>query len=345
MKNPVFCFCASLGFVFALIVSGSGLAADPVKVTAFNFVRAESDHQMKGYAERAGGVGKLKHLRDFYPVDPLKQTTIRGNRDTLYSMGVFDLTSPVTIIKPDAPERFQSMMVVNQDHSAMETRHEGGAFTLTQENVGTRYAWVLFRTFAHPDDPADIKAAHALQDEIVVKQASRGRLELPNWDAQSRLKVRGLLNELGLLSITDFKGFFGDKESLDPVKHLLGAAYGWGGNPEEAAMYAQVNPDRNDGETPYVLTVKDVPVNGFWSVTVYNADGFLEENEFGAYSFNNKTATPNEDGGFTIHFGGNPDAVNFLPISKGWNYTVRMYEPREEIRDGVWTFPPAVAAE
>ncbi|MEN8711892.1 MAG: hypothetical protein ABF326_06825 [Arenicellales bacterium] len=31
--------------------------------------------------------------------------------------------------------------------------------------------------------------------------------------------------------------------------------------------------------------------------------------------------------------------VNFLPISEGWNYAVRMYQPRKEVPDGSWTFP------
>ena len=153
-----------------------------------------------------------------------------------------------------------------------------------------------------------------------------------------------LLNELGTISITDFRGYFGEKEKLDPIKHLLGAAYGWGGNPEKAAMYYQVSPEKNDGKTAYVLTVKDVPVDGFWSVSVYNKDGFFQKNEYDASTFNNKTARPNSDGSYTIHFGGDPQAINFLPLTDGWNYTVRMYEPRQEVIDGDWVFPePQVA--
>jgi hypothetical protein len=46
----------------------------------------------------------------------------------------------------------------------------------------------------------------------------------------------------------------------------------------------------NDGTTNYRLTVKDVPVDGFWSVTVYTAEGYLEPNRYDAYSVNNITA-------------------------------------------------------
>ncbi len=330
----------------AVLAIGScppSLLAEPTKVTAFNFVRAESDDQMEKYADEAGGVGKIFHMREPWSVEPDQQPTIRGNRDTLYSMGVFDLTTPLVIVKPASPDRFQSMMMVSQDHSIPEMQHGSGTFTISQEQIGSRYVWVVFRTFADPNDPEDMKAAHALQDRIEARQDDPGKLELPDWDPQSRDEVRELLNQLGALSITDFRGYFGRKEKLDPIKHLLGAAYGWGGNPEKAAMYAQVTPEKNDGNTPYLLQVKDVPVDGFWSVTVYNADGFFEKNPYNAYSFNNKTAEPNTDGSFTIHFGGDPKAVNFLPLTDGWNYTVRMYQPRQEIIDGTWKFPAATA--
>jgi len=82
-------------------------------VNALNYVRAESDTQFKGYAAKAGGVGKFLNLREPYSVED--QTTIRGNRDTLYSVGVYDLTEPVTVVKPESPDRFQSLLVIDQD--------------------------------------------------------------------------------------------------------------------------------------------------------------------------------------------------------------------------------------
>jgi hypothetical protein len=68
---------------------------------------------------------------------------------------------------------------------------------------------------------------------------------------------------------------FGKKEELDPVYWLLGAALGWGGLPAEAATYANAVPEKNDGKTPYTLTVTDVPVYGFWSVTLYDDKGYM----------------------------------------------------------------------
>jgi hypothetical protein len=76
-------------------------------------------------------------------------------------------------------------------------------------------------------------------------------------------------------------------------------------------------------------------VDGFWSISVYNEKGFFEKNNLNAYSLNNLTAKPNEDGSFTVQFGGcDGKAPNCLPIMPGWNYTVRVYRPRKKILDG-----------
>ncbi len=43
---------------------------------------------------------------------------------------------------------------------------------------------------------------------------------------------------------------------------------GWGGNPARDATYLAVTPAKNDGKTVHRLTVKDVPVDAFWSISV-----------------------------------------------------------------------------
>jgi hypothetical protein len=135
-----------------------------------------------------------------------------------------------------------------------------------------------------------------------------------------------------------FERSFGAKGEVHPVRHLISTASGWGGLPDHEATYLNVNPGLPREE--YQLTVRDVPVDGFWSISLYNADGHFEPNDRGAYSVNNLTAARHEDGTVTIHFGGCGDGrPNCLPVTDGWNYLVRLYRPRAEILNGTWIFP------
>jgi hypothetical protein len=325
----------------SIIASAPGNAQDVVQVTADNYVRAESDFQMKGYIENFNCFGKFSHSRKPYDVD--NQVTVRGNRDTLYSFGVFDLRSPLTITLPDTKGRYQSLMIVSQDHSiwGLYGPKKG---TLTEDKVGTRYVLLTVRTFADPNDEKDMKAAYRLQDAVGVEQADIGKFEVPNWKKEEVEKMRETINVVAS-TVTDSSRMFGKKEELDPVYWMLGAALGWGGLPAEAASYVNVFPEKNDGKTPDTLTAKDVPVDAFWSVTLYDDKGWMPVNKYNAYSFNNVTAKKNKDGSITMHFGGDPKQPNFLPILPGWNYIVRLYQPKKEILDGTWKFPDPEAVE
>ncbi|MEJ8856260.1 DUF1254 domain-containing protein [Variovorax robiniae] len=313
-------------------------ATSAVPVTVDNFVRAESDTYVAALTKQGGGLGKLLHRREPASID--HQTVIRLNRDTFYSSGTFDLDAgPVTITMPDSGARYMALQVINEDHYTPNVYYGAGTYTLTRENVGTRYVVAAIRTLVDPNDPQDIQKVHGLQDAIKVSQKAPGTLELPNWDPVSQKKVRDALLVLAT-TIPDFKGAFGTKEQVDPVRRLVGAAAAWGGNPDKDATYLNFTPAKNDGSTVYKLSVKDVPVDGFWSVSVYNAAGYYEKNATNAYSLNNLTAKKSADGSIAIQFGGcDAQVANCLPIVKGWNYTVRLYRPRQEILSGAWKFP------
>lgn len=318
-----------------VLLNGSTAAASE-KVTVDNFVRAESDVTFGCYVEK-GAFGKILNMREPTPID--KQDVIRMNRDTIYSMGVFDLNEPVTIVKPETAGRFQSMQVINQDQYTLAVEYDPGEYTFTRDKIGTRYVMVIFRTFIDANDPADVKAANVLQDKIEVHQKSPGKFTIPDWDEATLKEMRDAINVLAATK-TSTKGMFGDKSQVDPIDHLLGTAFGWGGNPESAAVYDNVVPEKNEGQTPYILTIpKEVPVDGFWSITIYNAKGFMQENDLNAYAVNDVTAKKNPDGTVTVHFGGDSSKPNYLPITPGWNYIVRMYRPKQAVIDGTWTFP------
>jgi hypothetical protein len=329
---------ASLFLIFLPAVArAQAPSANTVPVTIENFNRAESDNYLATNAKEAG-LGKLNNNREPASVD--NQTVIRLNRDTLYSFGVFDLAAgPVTITLPDAGKRFMSLQVINEDHYVPFVAYDSMPHTLTEANVGTRYVLVAIRTLVDPNDPKDLDEVHKLQDSIKVSQKDAGNLELPNWDQASLKEIRDALLVLAKHT-SDFSHAFGAKGQVDPIKHLIGTAAGWGGNPDKDATYIARAAQKNDGTTVYKLRVKDVPVDAFWSVSVYNAAGYFEKNPYNAYTLNNITAKKDPDGAITIQFGGCDGKIpNCLPIMPGWNYTVRLYRPRPEILDGKWKFP------
>ncbi|MGF6852864.1 DUF1214 domain-containing protein [Paraburkholderia sp. CI3] len=236
-----------------------------------------------------------------------------------------------------------AMQVVNEDqYTPMPIHYGAGSYTLTRKMIGTRYAIAVVRMLVNDANKQDVQQVHALQDAIKVTQQGPGTFEVPNWDEASRKKVQAALLQLGE-TISDTRRMYGASEDrVDPVKHLVGTAMLWGGNPEKDALYLPITPAQNDGNTVHKLTVSDVPVDGFWSVTVYNAEGYLQPNPYNAYSVNSNTAAKGTDGTIVIQFGGCDGKIpNCLPIVKDWNYTVRLFRPRPEILNGTWKFPQA----
>jgi hypothetical protein len=119
---------------------------------------------------------------------------------------------------------------------------------------------------------------------------------------------------------------------------VLMSAYGFGTLPEHESLLINVQAGLASDKA-YSLTVRDVPVDGFWSLAMYDKDGYFSKNAFDVYGYGDRTAKKNADGSITLHFGGDPGSVNFIPLTDGWNYVVRLYRPREELLNGSWVFP------
>ena len=329
--------------IVSLLFCQFAFAADTVvSVNADNFVRAETASQIDRFLESyvGGKVNTWAHVRTPAPID--NQTVIRMNRDTLYSSIAIDISEGATLTLPDAGDRYMSIMIVNEDHYINKVYHESGTYELTMDEFHTPYVMAAARTLVDSSDPEDIKKVHALQDQMIVKAISARPYSHPNYDPASYKATYDALIELSR-GLPDAKRTFGKKEEVGEVRHLIGTAFGFGGLPENEASYLNVEPNFPVGA--YQITVKDVPVDAFWSISVYNKDGFFDENEYDAYSVNSIAGTPNKDGSFTVHFGGDPESVNYLPIMEGWNYIVRLYQPRKEILDGTWTFPAVKAVK
>jgi hypothetical protein len=109
---------------------------------------------------------------------------------------------------------------------------------------------------------------------------------------------------------------------------------------------------RLDGSNRYTVTFPKglaPPVNGFWSLTLYNKHHFFAPNEINRYSLGtkNRRLQYSADGSLTIYVQSEPPAderhSNWLPAPKNENFSlyVRTYWPKVSIIDGSWT-PPAV---
>lgn len=304
-------------------------------VNVDNFARAETARMFDGILAQAGGINQWLHLRGPVPLD--QQTVIRMNRDTLYSSAVVDISKGAFVEVPDAGDRYLSVMVVDENHYDNAVLREPGRHELSVEDHGSRFVNLSARIFVDPDDPGDVAAVNALQDALVIEAAADGPYTRPDYDTASLDHTRKLLLQL-FEGIPDSRGLFGSAADVDPVRHLLGTAAGWGGLPEWEAFYAVESEPRPAGH--FRIEFRDVPVDAFWSISIYNRDGFFEANPSGRYSFNGVTATADDDGAVTIDLDtADHGYVNHLPVMDGWNYAIRMYRPRPEVLDRSWVTP------
>lgn len=306
-----------------------------IHVNVDNFVHAETARMFADLQRDAGGVNRFAHNRA--PAAVEHQPVVRLNRDTLYSFAVVDISAGATMRVPEHGERYVSVMVVDQDHYIAGIEHDAGVYRLHADDVGTPYVGIAVRILVDPTSPQDVAAVVDLQDRFELHAASSVPFELPDYDSASFDTTRKALLTLAA-GLDAFDRMFGARGTVDPVRHLIGTAAGWGGLPSEEATYLGVNPGLPPGA--YELTVRDVPVDAFWSISVYDANGFFVPNATGVYGVNSVTGVRNDDGSITVRFGDHgPGVPNTIPTPIGWNYLVRLYRPRPEVLDGRWAFP------
>ena len=310
-----------------------------IHVNVDNFVRAETHRMFRDIQASAGGAGVFRHNRTPARID--EQTEIRLNRDTLYSFAIVDLAEPARLTLPDADGRYLSAMIVNEDHFVNDVLHDPGEYALTSDRYGSRYVLVGVRILVDPTDPADVTAVGTIQDRLAIDTGSSQAFVMADYDLDSLDATRSALLALAG-GLENFERTFGTQAEVDPVRHLIGCAAGWGGLPTSEAAYIGVAP--NVPPDDYELVFADVPVDAFWSVSVYNGRGFFEPNEKDLYTVNSVTGERSADGSITVRLiasAAGECPPNAIVTPEGWNYLIRLYRPHAEILDGRWT-PPAL---
>ncbi len=307
-------------------------------VTDENYGLAESEIILGGYVQQiaaatgTNGTGEWFHART--GADPQDRTIMRINFDTIYSSVIVDLTEDAVLTMPETNGRYQSAWMITNEHYNPMAFVEPGTYTLTQENVGSRYVMVAMRTQVNTADPADIAVVHEIQDQLKLEQKDKGTfVPSGNWDMEEVLAMRAKYAEIGQQEGMTSEVMFGKKGEVPLKEHNVGTAMGWGGFTAERAVYPSIFAESTE---PQILTLKDVPAGAFWSITVYDAEGYPQGD---SYNINSAFAVANEDGTYTIHFGGDKDAVNYMDIFEGWNIALRIYEPTEAYFNGEWVMP------
>lgn len=312
--------------------------AKAIPVNIDNFVRAATEAEFEKYLSLSGGVNRFFHFLEPTPID--NQPTVRMNRDTLYSTAVVDISEGATLTLPDVGDRYMTAMIINQDHYVEEVFAGGGSFMLDMETFDTPYVLVFMRILVDASDPDDVAAVNELQNAFSIEAVSSNPFIPRNYDQDNLRDIIATTLLFGPFS-PDSTRTFGSRDDVDGVRHFLGTAGGWGGLPEEEAFYLNIDPGL-PVDTYRIDVPVDVPVDAFWSLSLYNASGFFEKNASDAYSVNSVVGARNDDGSMTSHLGGCDNGrANCLPLMEGWNYIIRLYRPGPEIIDGTWTFPKA----
>jgi hypothetical protein len=189
-------------------------------------------------------------------------------------------------------------------------------------------------------------------DLAKLDPALRKGLESAPEDAQKLMewKVATLARVANNWSMnTDTMGVYGNYY----LKRAIIAQLGLGANLPEDAIYPLNLGDESgkplDGANKYTIHFeKDAtpPVNAFWSVTLYDPDGFQVANSLNRFAVSSWMPFKRDpDGSLTLYFQnenpGKDKEVNWLPAPKGaFNLTMRLYGPKSEALTGKWNPPP-----
>ena len=306
------------------VIAKEASTADKIPVTLKNYKVAESDLAFGGTV-KLGGDNKFFH----YPVKPFdlnSQTVVRMNQDTIYSGAVVDASKGATVTLPETDGRYQSMMIVQNDHYINEVFAGAGTYKI-QSDTNSGFVMVVVRTEINLSDPADAEKVVALQQAVKLDVKGNRAFKQPNYDIDQLVKLRDKLATESL-SLDSQNNMQGARGSVDEHLHLLGTALGWGLLPDANARYLAYVPKGGDSTTCYQANYKIPPFNdgGFFSITMYDAEGWMFSKKA---ILNKNNITFNDDGSFDANFGEcGKDAKNNLPITKGWNFVMRVYEPK-----------------
>ncbi len=188
-------------------------------------------------------------------------------------------------------------------------------------------------------------------DIDALDTGTRDAIEAGAVSAQARMERLTAMHPVvdGWSQPTFTMGVYG----TDYWRRAIIAKIGLGANLVEDAVYPVLFHDAAGntpvGEVDYVLHFDAdalPPVDAFWSVTMYDGDGFTAPNDLDRYALGDRDPLVyNADGSLDLYLQhtdpGDDRRANWLPAPAGsLGITMRLYDPRPEVLDGTWTPPP-----
>jgi hypothetical protein len=236
------------------------------------------------------------------------------------------ITPPAAVAQQDAAAFFAAFadaLRMNRPHA------EDAAFVARLKAIGIV-----------PGQPFDRSSMAPAVMQALDRAVNDAQKQLPRLNATVRNGWR-YINTVGRYGTS-----YQDRASI--------ARFGLGALPTEDAIYVGRNQDADGkpftGASHYTMHfAKDAlpPVRAFWSLTLYDADGYFAPNAINRYAIGDRDKlTFNADGSLDLHLQHDRPAdglvANWLPTPEGaFNLTMRLYWPKPAALSGTWT-PPVV---
>jgi len=334
--------------VFALLgltnIHASEVKVKGVVVTDKNFIHAESVRAyQKELAQANNKVNFIRPNRVFPNTD--NQDIIRMNSDTLYTKFILDVKGGATVTtKPYGS--YQNIMVLDPNHSEIATLTGHGTIKLDETMLTEgHHAFIIIRTGLQRDISKKemFNKAHKAQDNISITfKSSESYIPSVNYNLTTLDTVKyKILTEFVKHPIKDVvKNGFGTIKTRDPESAKVVIAIGWGGLTGENAVYSSFNSTQERCSFTIDKPNLHYDKKGFFSVTIYNADGYIATMN---YALNSDDMVPNKDGTFTINFLASGEPIkegekNILrtPRGKVWTGILRAYYPKDKDETFAW---------
>ena len=341
LEKPVFSretrrFNVASIVAICLFIAGCAKSGDEsgfVPVTADNYVQAETDWNFAAQQAQAP-INTWTHQDR---VTEENQTIIRSNADVMYSLALVDVSEGATLSIPERPSgALQLIHYMDENHLTHGVIYAGESVTVTPDDLtGGNYIYILARTQIS-DSMEESKAA---QRSMVIDAKSAKPYQPKGFDPDEVAAFREqLIADVSRGKATP-DGFNAFGATLDDVvydDYYYATALGWGGLPPQHAQYtAFVKGQGSAAECQTITFPKpnlDYENGGFFSLTTYNAESWIEGDNF---YIGHKRMKDNGDGTMTIDF--NCDTPHSVTVGEGWNGTFRLYKPIdvEETRKAV----------